>query len=381
MRKKITVTTGSRAEYGILRSLMYEINHNKNFELLLVVTGSHLSKNHGMTIKEIINDGFKISSKININPKGNESFDSTISIGKAIIEFAKFFKKSKPDINIILGDRNEMFASAIAAYQMNIPNVHIHGGDKSGGLDEYTRHAITKISNVHFTATKKSSQRIKKMGEKSKNIFHTGSLSIDEILNGDITKKQKLEKKYKIKLNEENILLVQHPVTTENKNVVKQISETLHAIVKMKKNTIIIGPNSDTGNKDIQEIIKKVAKNNNLIKVYENIPRQDFLGFLNNCKVLVGNSSSGMIEASLFKIPIVNIGIRQKNREHGPNVINVKEFSKIKISIAIKKALSKKETELKISKIYGNQKVAKKMINILEKINVDEELMEKGLTY
>ena len=381
MRKKITITTGSRAEYGILRSLMYEINHNKKFELLLVVTGSHLSKNHGMTIKEIINDGFKISSKININPKGNESFDSTISIGKAVIEFAKFFKKSKPDINIILGDRNEMFASAIASYQMNIPNVHIHGGDKSGGLDEYTRHAITKISNVHFTATKKSSQRIKKMGEKSKNIFHTGSLSIDEILNNNITKKQKLEKKYNIRLKEENILLVQHPVTTENKNVVKQISETLHAIVKIEKNTIIIGPNSDTGNKNIQEIIKKVAKNNNLIKVYENIPRQDFLGFLNNCKVLVGNSSSGMIEASLFKIPVVNIGIRQKNREHGPNVINVKEFSKIKIGIAIKKALSKKETELKISKIYGNQKVAKKMINILEKINVDKELMEKGLTY
>ena len=379
MRKKITVTTGSRAEYGILRSLMYEINHNKNFELLLVVTGSHLSKNHGMTIKEIINDGFKISSKININPKGNESFDSTISIGKAVIEFAKFFKKSKPDINIILGDRNEMFASAIASYQMNIPNVHIHGGDKSGGLDEYTRHAITKISNVHFTATKKSSQRIKKMGERSENIFHTGSLSIDEILNDNITKKQELEKKYNVELSQDNILLVQHPVTTENKNVEKQISQTLQAILKIKKNTIIIGPNLDIGNKLIQEKIKKVSKNNHMIQVYDNIPRQDFLGFLKNCKVLVGNSSSGIIEASLFKIPVVNIGIRQKNREHGPNVINVKEFSKKEIEIAIKKALSK--NKLKISKIYGDKVVAKKIMNILEKINVDEELMKKGLTY
>jgi len=219
------------------------------------------------------------------------------------------------------------------------------------------------------------------MGEKSKNIFHTGSLGIDEILNNNITKKLDLEKKYNLELNKEIILLVQHPVTTENKNVEKQISETLQAIVKMKKNTIIIGPNSDAGNKYIQEKIKKVSKNNNLIKIYNNVPRQDFLGFLNNCKVLVGNSSSGMIEASLFKIPVVNIGIRQKNREHGPNVINVKEFSKIKIGIAIKKALSKKKKELKISKIYGNQKVSKKMINILEKINVDEELMEKGLTY
>jgi GDP/UDP-N,N'-diacetylbacillosamine 2-epimerase (hydrolysing) len=379
MQKKISITTGTRAEYGMLRSLIYEINQNKKFELLLVVTGSHLSKNHGMTIKEIINDGFKISSKININPKGDKSFDSTISMGKAVIEFAKFFKKSKPDFNIILGDRYEMFASAIASYQMNIPNVHIHGGDKSGGLDEYTRHAITKISNIHFTATKKSSQRIKKMGERSENIFHTGSLSIDEILNDNITKKQELEKKYNVELSQDNILLVQHPVTTENKNVEKQISQTLQAILKIKKNTIIIGPNLDIGNKLIQEKIKKVSKNNHMIQVYDNIPRQDFLGFLKNCKVLVGNSSSGIIEASLFKIPVVNIGIRQKNREHGPNVINVKEFSKKEIEIAIKKALSK--NKLKISKIYGDKVVAKKIMNILEKINVDEELMKKGLTY
>ena len=379
MQKKISITTGTRAEYGILRSLIYEINQNKKFELLLVVTGSHLSKNHGMTIKEIINDGFKISSKININPKGDKSFDSTISMGKAVIEFAKFFKKSKPDFNIILGDRYEMFASAIASYQMNIPNVHIHGGDKSGGLDEYTRHAITKISNIHFTATKKSSQRIKKMGERSENIFHTGSLSIDEILNDNITKKQELEKKYNVELSQDNILLVQHPVTTENKNVEKQISQTLQAILKIKKNTIIIGPNLDIGNKLIQEKIKKVSKNNHMIQVYDNIPRQDFLGFLKNCKVLVGNSSSGIIEASLFKIPVVNIGIRQKNSEHGTNVINVKEFSKKEIEIAIKKALSK--NKLKISKIYGDKVVAKKIMNILEKINVDEELMKKGLTY
>lgn len=381
MKKKIAITTGSRAEYGILRSLIHEINQNKNFELLLVVTGSHLSKNHGMTIKEIIKDGIKISSKININPKGQESFDSATSMGKAVIEFAKFFKKSKPDINIILGDRYEMFASAIASYQMNIPNVHIHGGDRSGGLDEYTRHAITKISNIHFTATKMSSERIRKMGEKSKTIFHTGSLAIDEILNHNITKKQELEKKYKIKLNGKNILLIQHPVTTENENVQKQISKTLQAILKIKKDIIIIGPNSDTGNKFIQKKIKEVSKNNNNVKVFDNIPRQDFLGLLNNCGVLVGNSSSGIIEASLFKIPVVNIGVRQQNREQGPNVMNVKEFSEKKIEIAIKKAFSKNKTELKISKIYGNQRVAKKMINILEKINVDEQIMKKELTY
>ncbi|RZD45056.1 MAG: UDP-N-acetylglucosamine 2-epimerase (hydrolyzing) [Thaumarchaeota archaeon] len=379
--KKIAVVTGTRAEYGILRSLIHEINQNKNFELILVVTGSHLSKNHGMTIKEIIKDGFKISSKININQKGDESIDSTKAMGKAIIEFAKFFNKFNPHMNIILGDRYEMFASAIAAYQMNIPNVHIHGGDVSGGLDEYTRHAITKISNIHFAATKKSSERIKKMGEKSKYVFHTGSLGIDEILKKKITKKHELEKKYNMKLDGENILLVQHPVTTESKKTEKQISETMEAILKINKNTIIIGPNSDSGHKSIQKIIKKKIRGNNIIKIYNNVPRQDFLGFLNNCGVLIGNSSSGIIEASMFKIPVVNIGTRQKNREHGPNVINVKEFSRKTIEIAIRKALYKNKSKLKNSKIYGDKKVGEKMINILKKINVDDQLMKKGLTY
>ena len=381
MKRLIAVTTGTRAEYGILRPLLHEINQNKKLGLLLVVTGSHLSKDHGMSIKEIINDRFKITIKINMKQNGNDPFDSTISIGNAISDFAKFFRKFKPDINVVLGDRSEMFASAIAAYQMNIPNAHIHGGDKSGGLDEYTRHAITKISNLHFAASNNSMKRIKKMGERSKYVFQVGSLSIDEILKKNVTGKKELEKKYTMKFSGDEILLVQHPVTTENYNVKKQIAETLIALSKFKKNIIIIGPNLDAGYKNIQMKIKKFVKSNNLAKMYMNVSRQDFLGFLKNCGVLVGNSSSGLIEASLFRIPVVNIGIRQKNREHGSNVINVSEFSHKKIEFAVRKALSKKRSELKISKIYGNQMVAKKICNVFEKIKLDEDLMKKELTY
>ena len=150
MKKKILVTTGTRAEYGILRPLLQKISKSKKLELLLVVTGSHLSQKHGFTIKEIKKDGFKIHKTIDLVPKGNSNYHMAIELGKGIIEFSNIFQKLKPDINLILGDRDEMFASAIAAYHMNIPNAHIHGGDKSGGIDEYTRHAITKISNIHF---------------------------------------------------------------------------------------------------------------------------------------------------------------------------------------------------------------------------------------
>ena len=155
-KRKIVVTTGTRAEYGILRSILDEIKNSKKLELQLIVTGSHLSKKHGFTVNEIKKNGYKIDAKINMVPKINSEFESTKILGNAIVSFSKIFRRLNPDMNLILGDRDEMLASAIAAYHMNIPNAHIHGGDKSGGLDEYTRHAITKLSNIHFAATKKS---------------------------------------------------------------------------------------------------------------------------------------------------------------------------------------------------------------------------------
>ena len=159
-RRKILVTTGTRAEYGIFIPVLEKIEMSKKLDLLLVVTGTHNSKKYGMTINEIKKDGFKISKIIKILPKSDTLYSTTQSLGEGIISFSKVFKKLKPDINLILGDRDEMLASAISAYHMNIPNAHIHGGDKSGGLDEYNRHAITKISNIHFPATEKSKKRI-----------------------------------------------------------------------------------------------------------------------------------------------------------------------------------------------------------------------------
>ena len=380
-KRKITVTTGTRAEYGLLRQILDEIKISKKLELLLIVTGSHFSKKHGMTVNEIKADGHKITAKVDMIPKINSEFESTKIIGNAIISFSKIFKKLKPDMNLILGDRDEMLASAIAAYHMNIPNAHIHGGDKSGGLDEYTRHAITKLSNIHFAATKKSAKRILQMGEKPEFIFHIGSPSIDEILKNKITKKTKLEKKYKIKITGNEILLLQHPVTTELDETEMQIIETLNTIVKLGKRTIIIGSNLDPGNDVIHKNLIKFADRYDFIKFYPTLPRNDYLGFLKNCGVLVGNSSSGIIEASFFKKPVVNIGIRQQFREKGPNVIDIKYFSQKSISNAIINALKLKSNKLKYSSIYGKDNVSKKIIKHLENIKLNRKLLQKQITY
>jgi GDP/UDP-N,N'-diacetylbacillosamine 2-epimerase (hydrolysing) len=380
MKKKILVTTGTRADYGILRPLLTEIKKNKKFDLFLIVCGMHLSKKHGMTINEIKKDGFKIYSKIEIMPKGNDGYFMAESLGNGIVKFSKVIKKLKPDINIILGDRGEALASAVAAFHMNIPNVHISGGDKTqGGIDEYIRHAITKISNIHFATTKKSMDRIIKMGENSKYVFHTGSLAIDEIMNHKITKKNELEKKYKIKFTGKEIILLQHPVTTEPELSKKHILETLRALTKIKETVIAILPNSDAGNKEISENLKLASKNYKNFMLYPNLPREDFFGMLKNGGVLIGNSSSGIVESAYFHLPVINIGMRQKGREKGSNVYDV-DFSSDAIHKLIIKCIKIQKKKNNHKFIYGKGNTAKKIIKILENIEINKNLIQKQIT-
>ena len=380
MKRKISVTTGTRAEYGIMRSVLEAIAKSKKLELHLIVTGMHLSKKYGMTINEIIKDGFRIYSSFDMLSKEDSNYSMSKALGKGIVTFTKIFYKLKPDINLILGDRDEMLASALAAYHLNIPNAHIHGGDKSqGGIDEYNRHAITKISNIHFAATSRSKERILKMGENPKFVFHTGSPSIDEILKKQITPKKSLEKKYGINLNGKDILLLQHPVTTQTRQSGKQIMNTLKAIVKIGENTIAIAPNSDPGNGLIFKHLRTFSKKYDFIKMYNTLPRNDFLGLLKNCGALVGNSSSGMIEASYFDTPVVNMGIRQKGREKGSNVIEV-EDSINSIYSGILRAF-KKQKKFHKRNLYGKGNSAAKIVRHLEKIKLDEELINKQIFY
>jgi len=381
MKRKIAVITGTRADYGIMKPLLKKIQQSKNLELQLVVTGMHLSSKFGKTITEIKKDKFKIAGKISLLPKQNSNYEMSVSIGKGIIIFSQLFKKLKPDINLILGDRDEMLSSAIAAYHMNIPVAHIHGGDRTkGGIDEYNRHAITKMSNIHFAASKKSYDRIIKLGENPKFVFHTGSPAIDQIKENKITPKKELEKKYNLKFTGSEILLLQHPITTQSEQSAKQITQTLRAIVKLQHKTIAIAPNSDAGNNEIFINLREYSKRYSFIKMYRTISREDFLGLLKNCSVLVGNSSSGMIEASYFNIPVVNIGIRQEGRESGKNVVHV-DFSERQILKAIRSSQNKKNTTAKNKFLYGKGNASTKITRYLDKIKLDKELIKKQISY
>ena len=377
-KRKITITTGTRAEYGILRPILKKIISRKKLQLFLIVTGTHLSKKHGMTINEIKKDKFKIYQTFKFLPNDDTGFSAAKSLGDGVVQFAKIFQKIKPDINLILGDRDEMLASAIAAYHMNIPNAHVHGGDVSGNIDEYTRHAITKISNIHFPATEKSKRRIIKMGENPKSVFLTGSPSIDELRNNKILSKKQFENKYGFKLTKNLIVLVQHPVTTQINYTKRHIQNTLKAIEYFGYRTIIVAPNSDAGSNTIFQNIKNFAKSHNFVRVFPSLPRSDFLCLIKNCGVLVGNSSSGLIEASYFGTSVVNIGTRQRGREKSSNVFDVKSGSVISIKRTISCALKK---NTKPSYLYGIGNASQKIVQRLEKIKLNSELAEKQLAY
>jgi len=378
-KRKISITTGTRSEYGLLRPVIKEIAKSKKLEPYLIVTGMHLSKKYGMTINEIKKDGFKIYSKIDMITKGDSPYFMSQALGKGIIGFSRVFKKLKPDINLILGDRDEPLASALAASHMNIPNAHIHGGEKSLGIDEYNRHTLTKISNIHFAVTKQSQKRIIKMGEDPKNVIFTGSPSIDEVVSGNITNKKELEKIYNIKFKGDEILLVQHPITTEFQKSTQQIINTLDAVVRLKKLTIAIAPNSDAGNQAIFKNLKLYSQKNKFIRVYPNVSRCDYLGFIKNCGVLVGNSSSGLIEGGYFNTPVVNIGLRQFGREKGKNVIDVNNDSTNSILHAIQKAMNSKKN-FKNNQIYGKGNSSKKIVKFLENVKL-ENLIHKQISY
>ncbi len=381
MEKKIVITTGTRADYGLLRPIIKKIMKNKKLKLYLIVTGTHLSKKHGYTIKEIIKDKIPIYSKFIIKTSNDTNFFMTKELGKSIIQFATIFDKIKPDINLIFGDRDEMLSSAMSAYHMNIPNVHLHGGDTSGGIDEYTRHAITKISNIHFPATKKSRERLIKLGEDPKYVILSGSTAIDEILENKITEKTELIKKYNLPFIGNEIILVQHSETTVLESH-KQIQATLNAILKLKLPTIAIAPNSDPGHKVIFSALENFSKKHSFFHLYQSVPRQDYLAFLKYCGVLIGNSSSGIIEAEYFPTPVINIGIRQKNREKGKNVFDVPSWNDDLIFRTINKVIKmKKSGKIMSSKIYGSGDSSKKIVKYLENIRLDSKLNQKQITY
>ena len=380
MKKKILFVTERRADYSKLRPVIDQIKKSKKFDYYLVVTGSHLLRKQGYTINEIKKDGFKIYKKFNMFEEKEDDSASTMTIafGKAIINLTKIIKQLKPDLVFSGFDIGANFAAAVVGAHMNIHVAHLEGGEITGTIDESIRHAISKFAHIHFTSNEQATKRLIKMGESSKNIFTVGNPSLDVIKSIKFISKKELEKEFNINLEKPLLLIVQHTVTTEINEIDKYFLETINAIKETNHQAIIISGNSDAGSQKI----KKIIKNSNILN-YENLPFIKYISLLYHSSAIIGNSSSGIMEAPFLHIPSINIGTRQEGRGKTTSIINV-TYNKYEIKTAINKILTDKKFLNSIKKQknqHGNGVASKKIVQILEKLKFENIPIQKKLSY
>ncbi len=379
--RKIAVITGTRAEYGILKSVLKEIKANPKLNLSLIVIGMHLSAEFGYTVKEIEKDGFRVDAKINVLHREDTKTAMVVSIGRCLIETAKALERIEPGFLLVLGDRSEMLVGAVAATYMRIAIAQIHGGEISGNVDEPVRHAITKLAHVHFPATKESGDRVIKMGEEPWRVHVVGAPSLDMILSGKMLTVEETAAKYDLDLSRPVLLVLQHPVVTEDERAAGQIRETLEALKELGCQTVLIYPNADAGGRRMIEVIKEYERYP--IRAFKSVPHEDFLGLMNVVNVMVGNSSSGIIEAPSFSLPVVNVGTRQIGRQRAENVIDA-GYNRKEIKAAVQMAICDNEFKEKVKHIknfYGDGKAGERIAKILSEIKIDKKLLEKRMTY
>ncbi|MDP3956290.1 MAG: UDP-N-acetylglucosamine 2-epimerase [bacterium] len=373
-KRKICVVTNTRADYSRLRTLLLALKKHKDVDLVLCVAGSHLLSHYGYTIKEIERDGFAVAYRIYSEVDGRVLSTMTKSTGLAIIEFSSFFENNRPDIVVVHGDRFEAFAAATAASMMNIHVAHLQGGDITGTIDEHLRHAISKLSHFHFPTNDKSAKRLCQLGEDPQHVFSFGCPSVDSILATPTYSFQKFKKQLALqtkkkewlqRFNEDFILLVQHPVTTEVDSAAKEIVVVLDALRSFDRSILMLWPNIDAGSEKMVSAIKQFeSKTNGLLGVFDNFSVELFHNIMKHTSVIVGNSSAGIVEACYFGIPVVNIGSRQQGRLRTENIVDV-ACDKKAIKEAVKVQLS---STYACSFPYGKKNVGKKIAEKLATI-------------
>ncbi|MGI0056537.1 MAG: UDP-N-acetylglucosamine 2-epimerase [Nitrosarchaeum sp.] len=380
MKRKILLITERRADYSKFKPILTQIKKSKHLDYYLIVTGTHLLRSHGYTINEIRRDGFKITSTFKMHKKTKKDTGAEMvkTFGRAVINLSKEIEKIKPDIILAGFDIGASLAAAITGAHMNIIVAHVEGGDVTGTIDESIRHAITKFSHIHFTSNELARWRLIKMGEKPVYVFVVGNPALDKILQIKNISQKELQIEFKIDFSKPYIIMVQHTVTSEVDEVDKNILKTIEAIKELDIQAIVVYGNADAGSKKISKILK-----NTKILQYPTIASEKYINLLKNASALVGNSSSGIIETPFLHVPSINIGTRQQGRGNPDSVINV-GYNKNEIKKAIEKAINDKVFLKKVKNcqsLYGDGNAAKKIVKILETINLETIPVQKKLTY
>jgi GDP/UDP-N,N'-diacetylbacillosamine 2-epimerase (hydrolysing) len=362
---KIAILTSSRADYGILYPLISKLNADKFFNVDIIAFGSHMSKISCKTKELILKDGFFIKYSLDTSPKKDNPLEISNSMAKTINKFAKIWKKETYNLIIVLGDRYEIFAASASAIPFNIKIAHIHGGETtSGAIDDCFRNSITQMSSIHFAASEEYKNRVIELKNSNLNVYNTGSLSIENLKKMKLLSITDFKKKFKIDLSIPTILITFHPETVDfekNKKYISILTRTLNELSKFQ--LVITMPNEDTMGIYIRKKLEIfIKKNANAIKV-ETFGTIGYLSCIKHCKMMLGNTSSGFIEAAFFSKYVINIGNRQSGRIVTPNIVSV-EIDKIRILDAVNNF--SKYKVVKYNGIYGNGRTSEKIISIIK---------------
>lgn len=384
MSYKIAVLTATRAEYGLLQPIIKKMLQVPEISVKIVVTGAHLSPEFGETYKEIEKDGLTIDKKIEILLSSDTPTAVSKSMGLAMISFAEYFAESQPDALMILGDRYETLAVCCAAMNARIPMIHLYGGETTeGAIDEVVRHAITKMSHIHFTSTEEYKNRVIQMGEEPERVFCVGAMGVENALHISLLSKEELEQSLNFRLDKPYAVVTFHPVTLEKNTARQQAEELIQALSHFKDMKFIITKaNADTEGRVINQLFEKFSIKCENAVLFDSLGMRRYLSALKYSSMVIGNSSSGLLEAPSFHIATVNIGSRQKGRLQGKTVINCDSNEK-----EIVEAIILGKTEAFQNKIkeepnpYGDGNTSSKIVEILRSLIQKESIQVEKKFY
>ncbi len=378
--RKIAVVTVGRSDYGIYRPILRRIQADPELQLCLIVAGMHLSPEFGLTSKIIEEDGFEIHDRVEMLLSSDTPQGISKSVGLGVIGFSQAFARSHPDILVVLGDRFEMYAAALAALPFKIPLAHIHGGELTqGAIDDALRHSMTKLSHLHFVATQEYAIRVIQLGEEPSNVIVSGAPSLDNFYSEKLMKREELSSIFGLHICESPYLIVTfHPVTLEFEQTERQISELLAALKSTEISVVFTMPNADTSGSIIREKILEYVGDQPNCEAVENLGTQRYFSLMKFATAMVGNSSSGIIEAASFDLPVVNIGTRQAGRVRGQNVIDV-DYSRESIIAGIRKAIDPQFlTEIQgHPNLYGDGTASDVIVESIKNVQLGDDLLIK----
>jgi UDP-hydrolysing UDP-N-acetyl-D-glucosamine 2-epimerase len=374
---KIAFLSGTRAEYGLMRPVLMALKSDPFFDLAVYATGMHLMESFGCTVETIRQDGLD-PRVISVTYESDSRHAMSTFLGKLIVDFSECVRLNRPDLILVVGDRAEPLAAAAAGSYLGIAVAHLHGGEVSSTVDEVTRHAITKLSHLHFPATEKSAERIRKMGEEAVRIHVVGAPGVEAALSYPVFAKADLFERLGLDSAQPTILVAQHPAGGTAEECASQIRVTLHALKTFSAQIVVIYPNADAGGRAMIREIERASG----IRIYKSLDHPTFLSLCRCADLLVGNSSSGIIEAPTFGLPVVNIGNRQQGRERGANVIDAAhDLDSIRSAVGTAFEPGFRELCTKAPNPYGQGSTSSQIISVLKTLQIDETFLQKRLAY